>query len=366
MKIAVLIKKTNNEKSDPRMRLELKKNDKYQVINAIDAHTEGEPLRIVTEGYPTIEGRTMLEKRRYLLNNLDHLRQILMYEPRGHADMYGALITEAVTDDGDFGILFMHNEGYSSMCGHGIIAAVTVALECGAIEVAPGQFRQVNIDSPAGRIVARAAWRQDVAGKQVPDVSFKCVPSFVECTGRSVYVEGLGAVRYEIAFGGAYYAYVDADYFDLDCSPDNVTDLIEFGRAIKQAVIQDYAILHPVQDDLSFLYGTIFTSQKALTEGSHSRHVCIFADGEVDRSPTGTGVSGRIALLHHKGEVDLNQTITIESIIGSSMQVCASDTLIHEGKPSVIPQVRGSAYITGEHRFLLDSKDPLKNGFLLR
>ena len=343
------------------MQLKLRNTDKFQTISTIDAHTEGEPLRIITQGYPVVEGRTMLEKRRFVKANLDHLRQVLMYEPRGHADMYGALLTEAVTEDGDFGILFLHNEGYSSMCGHGIIATVTVAAETGAIEVNNGQLKRVNIDSPAGRIIASVSRHNNHL-----DVNFECVPSFVECTGKTVWVEDLGEVTYDIAFGGAYYAYVDADALGLDCFPGNVADLIKAGRAIKQAVSQHYELVHPQQADLSFLYGTIFTSKKGLQPHSHSRHVCIFADGEVDRSPTGTGVSGRIALLHQKGEVELSQSIKIESLIGTHMLVSAEDRLIYENKPSVIPKVSGRAFITGSHTFLIDPEDPLKQGFLLR
>lgn len=343
------------------MKFNFEKNDNYQTIRTIDAHTEGEPLRIITSGYPDVPGDDILSKRRYLQQNLDHLRQSLMFEPRGHADMYGALITEAVTNDGDFGILFMHNEGYSSMCGHGIIATVSVAMECGDINPAPGETRTVRIDSPAGRITAYARWKDNQ-----PDVCFDCVPSFVESNGNAIDVPGLGRVEYDIAFGGAYYAYVDADALHLDCRPDNVNLLIEAGRAIKQAVMSNHPLQHPEQDDLSFLYGTIFTSAKVTDEHSHSRHVCIFADGEVDRSPTGTGVSGRIALLHHQGQVETGQKIKIESIISSSMTVAAIDTLTYGGRNGVIPRVSGQAFITGRHEFLLDPLDPHQQGFLLR
>ena len=343
------------------MQLKLEKNNKYQSIKTIDAHTEGEPLRIITEGYPHIPGACMLEKRRFVKAHLDHLRQVLMYEPRGHADMYGALITDAVTQDGDFGILFMHNEGYSSMCGHGILAVVTVMAETGVLEVALGQTKRVNIDSPAGRIVASVVCHDGAF-----NASFICVPSFVECTNREVQVEGLGSVNYDIVFGGAYYAYVDADQLGLNCAPDNVAALIEYGRAIKHAVSEDYQIHHPTQSDLSFLYGTIFTSQRDLQPDSHSRHVCIFADGEVDRSPTGTGVSGRVALLHENNQIGIGQKIKIESLIASHMLVSATESMVYEGKPAVIPEVSGRAYITGQHIFLLDPNDPIEKGFLLR
>lgn len=343
------------------MKFQLPNQTNYNKLTTLDLHTEGEPLRIITSGYPAILGDTILEKRRYVTKHLDHLRQALMFEPRGHADMYGALITEPVTSDGDFGILFMHNEGYSSMCGHGIIATVTAAVDCGDIQVTDNKTETVRIDSPAGRITAYA---QTIDNEL--KVSFDCVPSFVETTNQTVNIEGLGEVKYDIAFGGAYYAYVDADAIDLDCSPENVDALIHYGREVKHAVMKAYQLNHPEHDDLSFLYGTIFTSSKTTKQENHSRHVCIFADGEVDRSPTGTGVSGRIALLHHKGEVKVAEAVTIESIISSSMTVSAKETLNYFDRNAVIPTVAGKAFITGEHTFLIDETDPHKHGFLLR
>ena len=343
------------------MDFNLKNLNQFQQLTTLDMHTEGEPLRIVTSGYPQIIGDTILEKRRFVERELDHLRKALMFEPRGHADMYGALITEPCTEDGDFGILFMHNEGYSSMCGHGIIATVTAAIECNDIQVYENDVATINIDSPAGRIVA---YGQLVEGK--PQVSFDCVSSFVEVTDQQVTIEGLGKVDYDIAFGGAYYAYVDADKLGLSCDPNNVENLIHFGRAIKKAVIADYQLHHPEHDDLSFLYGTIFTSNKVTNPTSHSRHVCIFADGEVDRSPTGTGVSGRIALLMHKENIAINEAVTIESILSTSMTVYGHKPHEYFNKQAVIPNVSGSAFVTGQHRFYIDKTDPVNPGFILR
>ena len=348
------------------MKFTLPNTEQYTQLTTLDAHTEGEPLRIITSGYPEIPGNTMLEKRRYVTEHLDHLRKVLMFEPRGHADMYGAIVTEPVTANSSFGLLFMHNEGYSSMCGHAIIATVSAAIECNDIVLTDNETKTIYIDSPAGQITAYAGKEN---GK--PKVSFDCVPSFVEAISQTVFVSGFGEVTYDIAFGGAYYAYVDADLHQIDCTPENTDELISLGRAIKQAVMANYVITHPEHSDLSFLYGTIFTSKQVTHPNSHSRHVCIFADGEVDRSPTGTGVSARIALLHYQQQVPMHQAITIESIISSSMTVQAIETVnINQGsqqsKHAVIPRVSGSAYITGCHQFLVDYQDPLKHGFLLR
>lgn len=331
----------------------------WRRITTIDAHTAGEPLRIVVEGFPQIPGATMLEKRHYAMQNLDHLRRVLMFEPRGHADMYGCILTPAVTFDGDVGVLFMHNEGFSTMCGHGIIGLVKVGVETGFFKIS-GDNPLINIDTPAGRVVATAHMRSD----RVERVSFLNVPSFLLERDLRVEVPGLGSIVCDIAFGGAFYAYVDVEQFNLDIAPHNVTQLIDIGRRIKQAVMGSYQIEHPDgHPDLDFLYGTILVK---MLPGNLSRNVCIFAEGEVDRSPTGTGVSGRLAIHHARGEIATDETIIVESIISSSFngRVIAETTV---GKlPAVIPEVSGTAYITGRHEFIIDPDDPLITGFILR
>ncbi|MCL1079330.1 proline racemase [Parashewanella spongiae] len=333
----------------------------FNKITTLDAHTEGEPLRIITSGFPEIKGKTILEKRQYVTKYLDWYRKVLMFEPRGHADMYGAIITEPVTPDADFGVLFLHNEGYSSMCGHAILAIVKVACQTGAIKL-NNEPRIVKIDAPAGLVVAKA--QRNIANEIL--VSFENVLSWPEALDCSVYVEGIGDVKYDIGFGGAYYAFVDADEYGISCEANNVAQLIDAGRKIKQAVMASRTLDHPVEHDLSFLYGTIFTSKKVSHEDYHSKHVCVFADGEVDRSPTGTGVSARIALLYEKGSVALNEKITIESIVGGKMNVSALSESIFYGKKCITPEVSGRSYITGQHQFLVDKEDIFQNGFLVR
>ena len=335
--------------------------EKCQQFITIDAHTEGEPLRIITSGYPEIVGESILEMRQYVTRHLDRYRTLLMHEPRGHSDMYGALITRPVTAGADFGVLFLHNEGYSSMCGHGILALVKVACETGAISLGI-DARVIKIDAPAGLITAKA--RRDSQGKI--HASFLNVDSWAESLACTVMVEGFGRVHYDIGFGGAYYAYVDADDHGISCGQDNVAQLIDMGRRIKQAVMASHPLVHPIEEDLSFLYGTIFTSKNVTDKQAHSRHVCIFADGEVDRSPTGTGVAGRVALLYAKGEVDLNQELMIESIVDGRMIVSATTETDFFGKQAVIPEVSGRSYITGRHQFIIDPDDQFQNGFMLR
>lgn len=328
--------------------------DHWTRITTIDMHTGGEPLRVVVAGLPPIEGRTVLEKRRYFREHYDHLRTGLMWEPRGHADMYGAVITPSA--DADFDVFFIHNEGYSTMCGHAIIALTKLAVETGLVSK-----NEIAINVPAGRILARAM----VIEGQVVEASFQNVPSFVYLRGQQVEVAGLGLVEFDIAYGGAFYAFVNATRLGLKLEPGNFNRLIECGRLIKHSVMSKFTIKHPFEDDLSFLYGTIFVGP-ADDSGHHSRNVCIFADGELDRSATGSGVSARAALHYAAGEIGLNERITIESILGSTMSVKVAGVTTFGPHDAIIPEVSGTASITGRHDFYFDPEDPLRTGFILR
>ena len=329
-------------------------------ITTIDAHTAGEPFRVITGGFPELPGETILERRRYAQEHLDHLRTALMWEPRGHADMYGCIVTPPVSAEADIGILFMHNEGYSTMCGHGIIGIVKVTLETGMLPIhAPVTI--VKIDTPAGLVTARAQVEED----QVMNVRFQNVPSFVLALDERVKVPGMGEISYDIAFGGAFYAFVQAEEIGLSLTPSDFRPLIEKGMAIKRAVMENRSITHPFEKDLSFLYGTIFIGPPQ-EDVAHSRNVCIFAEGEVDRCPTGTGVSARLAIHHARGEVSINQPIIIESIIGTRFSGRILRTTTFGIYPAVIPEVTGTAFITGCSEFFIDPADPLKDGFILR
>ncbi len=329
-------------------------------ITTIDAHTAGEPFRVITGGYPDLPGDTILERRRYARQHLDHLRTALMWEPRGHADMYGCIVTPPVSPEADIGILFMHNEGYSTMCGHGIIGIAKVALETGLLPLAEPETT-IRIDTPAGLVTAHAT----VEEGQVTRVRFHNVPSFVLALDQIVDVPGLGQVRYDIAFGGAFYAFVQAQDVGLTCTPEDFRPLIGKGIAIKRAVMADRPIPHPYEPDLSFLYGTIFVGPP-LDRGAHSRNVCIFAEGEVDRCPTGTGVSARLAIHHARGEIGVGEPMVVESILGSRFTGSIVETTAFGPYPAIIPEVEGTAHITGRHEFLIDPADPLRDGFMLR
>lgn len=329
-------------------------------ISTIDMHTGGEPLRILTGGYPEIPGETILEKRKFFREHLDHIRKAIMWEPRGHADMYGAVITEACSAEADFGAFFLHNEGYSTMCGHAIIALTKFVLETGLIQK-PGPSPELVIDAPPGQILSTAYLSEG----EVYGVSFKNVPSFVLYREESIEVPGIGRVHYDLAFGGAFYAIVDAATLNLSLKPADVSRLIDLGMKIKQAIMDQKEIIHPYEEDLGFLYGTIFTGNPE-DPSLHSRNVCVFANGEVDRSATGSGVSARAAMHHVRGELNPGQVIEIESILGSTMKVELAELTRFGPHEAVVPRVSGTASFTGKNTFCFDPLDPFKEGFIIR
>ena len=325
-------------------------------------HTEGEPLRVIVDGLPALQGNSILEYRRFMRENLDEFRTALMWEPRGHADMYGCVITPPESPEADFGVLFIHNEGYSTMCGHAIIALATLAVETEMVPVTEPETC-VRIDAPAGLITA---WARVEQGK-VTGAYFHNVPSFVVALDEKVIVPGLGEVLYDLAYGGAFYAYVQADSLGISLDERNFREIIRQGTAIKEEISRNAAnIRHPFHADLSFLYGIIFISNKVKNEGPSSRNVCVFAEGEVDRSPTGTGVSGRLAIHYARNELSLGDSMMIESIIGSTFTGSVKNTTRYGSFDAIIPRVEGRAFITGRHEFLISSNDPLKKGFILR
>ncbi len=328
-------------------------------VESIEMHTGGEPLRVLTNGLPEIKGKTILEKRRYFREHFDHIRTGTMWEPRGHADMYGAILTEPVKPDGDFGVFFLHNEGYSTMCGHAIIALTKMVLEMDIVKC-EGEKVTLQIDAPPGRIVSTAYRKQGV----VERVIFRNVPSFVSHRQGELIMNDR-SIRFDLAYGGAFYAFLEADDLQLSLDAANANHLIRMGKMVKEAVSEHYEITHPFEEDLGFLYGTIFTG-RAFNSGHHSRNVCIFADGELDRSATGSGVSARAAIHYDRGELQPGQWITIESILGTTMQVRVAELTSYGPYTAVVPEVSGTAFFTGRSEFWFDPNDPLKKGFLIR
>jgi proline racemase len=332
------------------------------ILRTIDAHTAGEPLRLIVDGWPAPEGETMLERRAFAREAQDRLRRILMFEPRGHADMYGALLTLPERQDSDVGVLFMHNEGYSTMCGHGIIAVTTIAFERGLVTHADGRHTLV-FDAPAGQIRARATVDDRQGARRVRDVSFTNVPSFVYAAGLPVTVDGR-SLRVDVAFGGAFYAIVDAESAGLAVVPGRLADLKTVGMQIAREVERLIPVVHPLEPGLTGIYGTIFTGPPS-SDAAHLRNVTVFADHEVDRSPCGTGTCAVLAVLDAMGLVDDAVPFVHESIIGTSFRArVLSRTTVGE-LPAIVPELTGSASITGDHTFIVTDDDPLAEGFRL-
>jgi proline racemase len=348
-------------------------------IRTIDAHAAGEPLRLVTEGLPAPDGRTMLEKRAWAMKRLDHLRKALILEPRGHTDMYGALLTEPVTRDANAGILFMHNEGWSTMCGHGIIAVTTIAIERSLIWLAasagggtgekPGNgvgkptSAEIRYDTPAGLVHARAHLSHYGDSVRVESVAFRNVASFVFEPSLMVPVGGR-KIPVDVAFGGAFYAIVDAEAAGVPIDGAHLPELRKLGMTIAREVERLRRVVHPNDPGLEGIYGTIFTAPAHLPD-AHLRNVTIFADAEVDRSPCGTGTAAVMAVLNDMGLLLDDLPFVHESIVGTTFTGRVVDRLEVGARPAIVPEIEGSAWITGEHTFLIDGDDPLKAGFRL-
>ena len=319
-------------------------------IRAVDYHTGGEPFRIVTAGVETPRGETILDRRRDALARLDHVRRLLVHEPRGHADMYGCFVVPPEDEGADLGVVFFHNAGYSTACGHGTIALVTWALDEGIVERNEGENRVV-VDVPSGRL---ETWAR-VEGGRVRSVRLRNVPAYVHAEG----VEAAGRTL-DLAFGGAFYASVEERV-----EPGELPRLIELGRELKRAIEAEHEVVHPLEPELRDVYGVIFWQEEGenpLTQ----RNVTVFADGEVDRSPCGSGTSARLALLDRSGRLPRGSELRHLSIVGSEFRARVVDDSAVAGIAAVVTEVEGSAYRTGEHAFTLDADDPLGEGFLLR
>ena len=319
-------------------------------ITTVDYHTGGEPFRIVTGGVEPLRGATILDKRRDALERLDHVRELLVHEPRGHADMYGCHVVAPDDEGADLGVVFFHNAGYSTACGHGTIALVTWALDEGVVARREGENRVV-VDVPSGRL---ETWAR-VEGGRVRSVRFRNVPSFVWATGLRA-----AGVEVDVAVGGAFYASCPERV-----EPRELPRLIELGRAVKRELEAAHDVVHPLEPELRDVYGGFFWQEEAeapLTQ----RNVTVFADGEVDRSPCGSGTSARLALLDASGRLPRGEPLRHLSIVGSEFTGRVAGETEVAGRHAVVTEVEGSAYRTGSAEFTLDPDDPLGRGFLLR
>jgi proline racemase len=333
-----------------------------QIIHAIDMHTGGEPLRIITSGYPPIPKGTILQKRAYVRDHLDELRKILMFEPRGHADMYGALLVEPDLPDADLAVLFMHNEGYSTMCGHAIMALGRYAVDQGLVQWVKEPQTSVNIECPCGMVAASVSVEDGRAGA----VSFESVPSFLFARDQGVQLTGYGPVTFDIAYGGAFYALADCRQFGLVFGRDPVRAFTDAATALTEKVKAEFPLSHPDHADLAFLYGSILTDGAEAFSSEPTKNICIFADAQVDRSPTGSGVSARLAAMHAKGMIQEGQTRIFESVTGSHFTGAVARVATAGSYAAIIARVGGRAYYSGRTEFIVESDDALGRGFLLR
>ncbi len=330
-------------------------------LKVIDMHTGGEPLRIVTAGYPELPKGTILEKRAHVRDHLDDLRKILMFEPRGHFDMYGALLVEPDLPGADLAVLFMHNEGYSTMCGHAIIALGRYAVDQGLVEP-QGDRALVNIECPCGMVRAEVAVRDGKAA----EVSFESVPSFLFAGDQKLSLEKHGEITFDIAYGGAFYALAGCSQFGLEFGRDPVAAFVEAADQLTRAAHAAIPLSHPDAQDLAFLYGSILTDGQDAFSDQSTRNICVFADRQVDRSPTGSGVTARLAAMHARGQIALGQQRTFESIIGSRFSGSVASVTACGPHPGITAKVSGRAYYSGKTEFIVEDDDPLAAGFLVR
>ncbi|HEY9213066.1 MAG TPA: trans-3-hydroxy-L-proline dehydratase [Ancylobacter sp.] len=331
-----------------------------RTFNTVELHTCGETFRLVTQGLPKVPGRTIVERSTWLKANADHYRRAVMCEPRGHKDLYGGYLTEAVSPDADFGVIFLNNTGYSPHCGHGVIALATAAVELGWIERQTPETR-VGIDAPCGFIEAFVEWN----GKRAGMVRFVNVPSFIFQKDVTVETPSFGKVTGDIAYGGATYFYVDGRPFGITIREGDVQKITQFGYEIKTAVNAAMPVVHPEIPEFNDVYGVMVYGDPR-HEGSTQANCCVYADRAIDRSPTGSGTAGRVAQLYLRGELSASEVLVNESIIGTKFtgQVL-SETKVGDFD-AVIPEVRGNAFICGFANWIIDEEDPLTYGFLVQ
>ncbi len=330
-----------------------------RIITAVDSHTEGEPARVVIGGIPYIPGDTMFEKKRYGEQHLDHLRTMLMYEPRGHSAMSGSIITQPTVEGADIGIVFIEVSGWLPMCGHGTIATCTVLVETGIIEPQEPVTKLV-LDTPAGIVRAEVK----VENGSVKGVTIWNVPSFLYKSDVEVDVPTYGRVKVDIAWGGNFYAILPAESVGLEVTPEHATDLINCGRKIRQAIYEQVEVAHPENPLIDRVTHVEFSAPPTHPKAT-MKNAVIYGPGQIDRSPCGTGTSAKMATLYAKGELGLNEEFVHESIIGSLFYGKLVEETQVGSYRAVVPTISGRAYIMGIQQFVLDPEDPFPTGFYL-
>ena len=334
-----------------------------KMISVIDTHTAGEAARLVTAGIPKIPGKDMVEKKQYFIEHLDDVRKSVMFEPRGHQDMFGAFLLPPTKEEADFGLVFMDTGGYLNMCGHNTIAAVTAAVETGMVDVEEGATeKEVVVETPAGLIYATAKLKDN--GTKVKEVSFRNVESFLYKRDVELDVEGVGHVKFDISFGGSFICIISADQLGLEVKPENASRLKEAGLKIRDAINANIEIQHPTLAHIKTVDLVEIYDKPSHPEATF-KNVVVFGDGNIDRSPCGTGTSAKLATLYAKGELKPGEPFVYESILGTLFK----GRIVEERKladfDAIIPEITGSGYILGFSNYVYDPDDSLTYGFLL-
>ena len=329
-----------------------------RVFHAVDSHTEGMPTRVIVGGVGVMPGATMEERRQWFMANSDDLRQLLMNEPRGHSAMSGAILQPPTRPDADFGVLYIEVSGCLPMCGHGTIGVATVLVETGMVPVVE-PVTTIRLDTPAGLVIADV----QVSDGHADSVTIRNVPSFAVALDQTVEVPGLGTVEYDLAFGGNFYAIVSLDRIGLPFDRARKDDLLAAGLGIMAAIEEKGEPVHPVDSTIRGCHHVYLKAPGSTA--LHSRHAMAIHPGWFDRSPCGTGTSARMAQLHARGELPLDQDFRNESFIGTSFTGRLVETTEVAGIPAVIPTITGRAWVTGTAQYLLDPSDPFPRGFVL-
>jgi proline racemase len=329
-----------------------------RILHAVDSHTEGMPTRVITGGVGQLPGATMAERREYFLANLDHLRTLLMCEPRGHSAMSGAILQPPTRPDADHGVLFIEVSGCLPMCGHGTIGVATVLVETGLVEITE-PITTIRLDTPAGLVVAEVAVRDGAARA----VTIRNVPSFTHTLDATVEVPGVGEVTYDLAYGGNFYAIVPLHRFGLPFERAAKDRILAAGLAMMDAINEQHRPVHPSRPDIGGCHHIQFLAPDA--NAKFSRHAMVIHPGWFDRSPCGTGTSARMAALHARGELELDTDFVNESFIGTRFTGRLVERTTVGDRPAVVPTITGRAWLTGTAQFFLDPDDPFPAGFLL-
>lgn len=329
-------------------------------IQAIDSHTAGEATRIVVGGIPNIKGNTMAEKKEFLETNLDHIRTGIMLEPRGHNDMFGSVMTQPCDPEADFGVIFMDGGGYLNMCGHGTIGAMTVAVETGVVEVTE-PITNIVMEAPAGIVRGEVS----VVNGKAKEVAFQNVPAFLYKEGVEVELPGVGKVKFDISFGGSFFAIIHASELGLEIVPENAAKLTDLSMKLRDIINETVEIQHPTLSHIKTVDLIEIYDKPTHPEATY-KNVVIFGQGQVDRSPCGTGTSAKLATLHAKGEFKIGEKFVYESILGTLFKGEIVETTKVGDYDAIIPKISGSAYMTGFNNFMFDDEDPVKYGFILK